>query len=351
MPPSGKAAEPFFTVDAEHTVDITDCYYAADKASLLRLPGGSCIAKGHLDVSRCFVLPKSTSLKVEAAPGTWVVKEQPRAIILPKMVNFIDDRDKCVAVFWRTVDRDAEPWVVCLRPPFDSDKMLSDEDLCAVKLNQVSSFEPIQNASGGNMLTYMNKFCKDSSAAFKHQKLGSVAAVISFASKDNTKMFLASLGQAVAEIELRIRRSQHTKRAGQKPANGRAAQEDEQAELAKNKEELKLLGKLKTALEKMVPVLELPLRNRFLRLKCKEGWESELAPLCVKTISILYSHVLPCSLLLQPRVLMPISFMYFAGVKPIPMVLQSFLSSRVLKKRSRASFRPRGKVITSHHLL
>ena len=283
MPP--KKAPPFpFTVVDEHAVDLDSFYYAADKAALLHLPGGSAIAKGQMDTARCFVLEKPTSLKVEAAPSTWIVRNMPFAITLPKLIEFIDEREKCVAVFWRTTDRDGEPWVVCLRPPFDPEKPHSDSDFCAVKLNQVKSFSPIKNESGGSMLSYMNKFCKESSAVLKQQKLGSVGAVLSFAAKDNSKMFLASKMVALTELELRIRRSQKTRRAGEKEPVARAAQEDNEAELAKCKEELKLLEALKEDLEQMVQILELPLTKRFFTLDDKTTWKDALIDQCAAQI-------------------------------------------------------------------
>ena len=280
MPPTSAKPLPF-QIDDEHTVDIDASYYAVDKATLLHLPGGAAIAKATTDSVRCFVYPKASSLKVTAAYSTWLSKETATAIIFPKMVEFIDEREKCVAVFWRTVDRDGEPWVVCLRPPFDPDHLHTDSDLCAVKLNQVKSFHPIKNESGGSMLTYVNKFIKDGSVVLKHQKLGSAAAVISFAAKDNPKMFLASKMQALSELELRIRRAQKTARAGQKDPAARAAQEDQQAELAKCRDELKYLEELKSYLELRLPVLELPLLTRLLHVTSLDTWQSDLAALCV----------------------------------------------------------------------
>ena len=273
MPPT-----PAFESLQKHDVDISANYYAMDKAAMLHLPGGAAISKCHVDSVRCFVLPKPTSMKVAAAPNTWAVTQPPPAIIFPKVVDFIDEREKCVAVFWRGVDRDGEPWIVCLRPPFDADKMLSDKSYAAIKLRQVKSFSTILNESGGSLLTYMNKFYKESDV-FKMQKLPNVAAVHSFAHKDNKRMFVGSMQQALKELELRIRRSQNTTRVSQKPPSSEAGKEDNQAELDKLREELKFKDDLAARLDLLVPVMELPFRQRFLVLDSAD-WESKLTELC-----------------------------------------------------------------------
>ena len=322
-----KPAQPAFVTLDDHDVDISKNYYAMDKAALVHLPGGAAISKCHMDSVRCFVLPKSTSMKMAAVPSTWVVKQKPPAIIFPKLVDFHDERDKCIAVFWRGVDRDGEPWIVCLRPPFDVEKMLTDKDYCAIKLNQVKSFSPIKNESGGNLLTYTNRFHKESDI-FKMQKLPNVPAVLSFAGKDNTKMFVASMQQALRELELRIRRSQQTTRVGQKPPASQAGQQDEQAELEKMREELKFKADVARHLETLVPVMELTLNKRFFVLD-SDDWESQL--------TTLYQHM-PCPASLRvhiPTIFTYIFRLFAAGVMAIQIRMPSLKSSRETRRRSR----------------
>ena len=275
-----KAAPRFFDVAESHDVDIETSFYVVDKASLLRLPDGAAMSKGILDAARCFVLPKAKSMKVADVASTWLVQQRPLAVTLPKLVSFIDERDQCLAFYWRTTDRDGEPWLVCLRPPFDVDKLPSDGALQAVKLSQIKSFSPIVNESGGSLLTFTNKFIKEGSATFKHQKLNSVATINSFSAKDNPQMFVGSKLAAFTELELRVRRSQQTTRVGEKQPRAKAAQEDQQAELAKMHEELKFVSALKKDLDALLPILELPLDKRFLMMGSKDTCEADITALC-----------------------------------------------------------------------
>ena len=157
-----------------HEVDVQEYFYVVDKATLMHLPR-TALTKGHGHALRCFMPPKQESYKFTSAKGTWLVGgrqgDKLFAITLPKLVSFHDERDDCVAVFFRIPEKGAVPWVVCWQPPFvDSkgDKVLATDDtLTACSMSLIKEFKPIANRSGGNMLTVANK-CLAASNIFKH---------------------------------------------------------------------------------------------------------------------------------------------------------------------------------------
>ena len=196
------------------------------------------------------------------------------------LVHFIDDRDPCIALFWRSTEHTGHPYVVCLRPPFDLEKLHTDKDLTACKLSQVKSFSEIKNESGGNLLTYVNRYIKES-AIFKQHKVDYAAKVIALGSpKDAASGFSARAKLALNELELRVRRSQNTRRAREKEPVAVAEKENQEAELAKMREELGLLKDLEKDLEALGSSYNLPVSQRFLCVQSYDLWKADIAAVC-----------------------------------------------------------------------
>ena len=262
MPPA-KASK--WVIDADtHQIDTsTDGdFHVVDKSTMMHLPK-SALAKGHLHALRCHILPKSYSHKFQSAMGTWLVgATNIGSITLPKMVNFVDERESCMAVFFRVPDKgDGMPWVVCWQPPFASDSkvLVSDDSLSAVKLSQISEFYPIKNRNGGNMLSMANRVL-ESSAIFKHFGISTVKEAHAFADK---ACFEEGMQKSLSFLELAIRRDKATPRVGQKEPRAAARVEDKAAELARLNQELEHLEALKAELSKKSPVYSLPLEKRI----------------------------------------------------------------------------------------
>ena len=269
-------------LELAHEVNHDDYYYAADKSTVVHFPGGGAMEKGHMDVLSCTPLLKLSSLKLKCIPGTWVVGDKPTAVVLPKLAHFIDERDPCIAIFWRITEMVSDPRVVCLVPPFDLEKVPGDQDLRSCKLSQIKSFSTIKNESGGSLLTFLNKYLKDS-AIFKQHKLATANSVFSFVSNHmgTAGMFSACSKVALGELELRVRRSQHTRRAAEKGPKAQAEKENQEAELAKMREELVLIEELKKKLALLECAYELPIAQRLLLAKSQGTWEADLTAMCV----------------------------------------------------------------------
>lgn len=250
-----------------HTVALDENYYALDKATLVHFPHPAALTLGQADVLRCFVMPKLSALKLNTnVSSSWLVYGELQSIVLPKLVTFNDGREKCVAVFFRQSSDGSAPRVVCLRTPLVSganDQVVSDEDLTVCKLSQICEFSTIKNESGGSLLTHVNKYLA-SSSLFKHFKLDTVkavhAAVQSFSVGTNIE-------KAFTHLELAVRRAKKTTRAGEKDPKGKAAQEDQDMEKARLKEEKELLEVLRSNLAKsVVQPYSVPLRQRILTI-------------------------------------------------------------------------------------
>ena len=256
----------------EHVVDAETYYYSADKATLCHVPSGAAMVKRHMDCGRCFVLPKSDAHKLEAERGTWLVKGGFHAISFPKLASFVDEREACVAIFWRVTDRETDPWVVCLRPPLVSgENVVTDADLTACKLSQIKTFSPIKNESGGSMLSNVNKYLKESSHIFKLRKTPTVTTAIS---SMQTGTFSNNVKVALTHLELQVRRAKTTTRVNEKEPRGQAAQEDQKAEKARLRDELALIETLKTELKDVSSVFNLPVNQRVIVIASLDAWES-----------------------------------------------------------------------------
>lgn len=250
----------------EHAVSLDDNYYVLDKANLVRLPHPAALTLGQADALRCFVMPKSNSLKLTAnVSSSWLMYGELQSIVLPKLVSFHDGREKCVAVFFRQSADCSAPRVVCLRTPLISGSgvVVSDEELTPCKLAQISEFSPIKNESGGSLLTQVNAYLAASSF-FKHCKLASVkdvhAAVQSACVATNVQ-------RAFTYLELAIRRAKKTTRVGEKDPKSKAAQEDQLMEKARLKREKELLEGLRANMtQPVVEAYSVPLRQRILAI-------------------------------------------------------------------------------------
>ena len=249
----------------EHTVSVDDNYYALDKGAIVHFPHPAALTFGYADALRCFVLPQRSAFKLDALSSSWVLWGELRSIVLPKVVSFKDGREKCVAVFFRQTNDGTAPRVVCLRTPLVTDNVVvvSDDNLVACKLSQIADFSPVKNESGGALLTHMNKYLAASSL-FKHFKLDTVKTVHAAV---QAAVPSANIEKAFVHLELVMRRSKKTTRVGEKEPRGRAAQEDEEAEKARLKEEKELLDELRSNIAKYVlPAYGLPLKQRFIIL-------------------------------------------------------------------------------------
>ena len=259
----------------QHVVDAEKHYYVADKATLLRVPNGAMMTKRLLDCGRCVVLPKSCAHKFQSERGTWLVKGGFESITFPKLASFIDEREPCVAIFWRVTERETDPWVVCLRPPLilAGDKVVTDENLSACKLSQIKDFSPIKNESGGSMLVNVNRYLKEGSQLFKLRKTPTVATLISSV---QTSTFSANLKMALTHLELLTRKAKSTVRVGDKEPRGQAAQEDQESELARLRDELALINEFKAELAAIAPIFDRPLAQRIVVIASPDGWEAAL---------------------------------------------------------------------------
>ena len=139
-------------------------------------------------------------------------------------------------------------------------------------------------------------------------------------------MFVGSKMAALGELELRVRRSQQTARVSEKAPRAKAVQEDQRAELAKMHEELKMVAALKKDLDGLLPILELPLRKRFLMVASKDTYEADITALCA---------FLPHPPLLVAAFLIPSEPCFrsclAAGVRTTPRARRSWLGSRQLR--------------------
>ena len=267
-----------------HEVDVQEYFYSVDKATLMHLPR-TALTKGHGHALRCFMPAKLESYKFTSAKGTWLVGgrqgDKTFALTLPKLVSFNDDRDECMAVFFRVPEKGAVPWVVCWQPPFvDSkgDKVLATDDtLTACSLSIIKEFKPIANRSGGNMLTVANK-CLAASAIFKHWELTKCSAVISFAQKPDTK---ANFEKALKYLELQLRRTKDTPRVKDKQPKAAAAREDNETELSRLSHELGLLDGLREQLASYEQNYSLPVSERIIHIQSAvaAATEETVAPL------------------------------------------------------------------------
>ena len=246
-----------------HTVALDDNYYALDKATIVHLPHPAALTLGHADALRCFVMPKARALKIGATDSSsWLMHGALESIVLPKLVSFHDGRDKCVAVFFQQPANGTAPRVVCLRTPLISanDVIVSDDDLTACKLSQISDFSPIKNQSGGSLLTQVNAYFAASSL-FKHLGLKSVKDVHAAV---QSSVVASNIQKAFTHLELAIRREKKTARIGDKDPKSRAAQEDQQMELARLKGETELMSALRSNLETSTKAYSVPLKQRII---------------------------------------------------------------------------------------
>ena len=285
-----------------HEVDLEEYFYAVDKATLMHLPT-TALTKGHGHALRCFMPSKTEAYKFASAKGTWLVGgrqgDKLFAVTLPRLVSFNDERDECIAVFFRIAEKGAAPWVVCWQPPFvDSkgDKVLAtDAKLTACPLSIIKEFKPIMNRSGGNMLTMANK-CLAASAIFKHWALTNCKAVISFAQKPDAK---ANFANALQFLELTLRRSKDTPRISDRQPTGAAAQENNETELSRLSHELQLLEGLREQLSSYEPIYSLPTSERIIYIQSTMATATEetvIALLECARYSLLYAW----SVLLAP---------------------------------------------------
>ena len=132
------------------------------------------------------------------------------------------------------------------------------------------------------MLTFLNKYLKES-AIFKQHKLATASSVFSFVSNHmgTAGMFSSRSKVALGELELRVRRSQQTRRATEKGSKAQAEKENQEAELAKMREELVLIEELKKKLALIECAYELPIAQLLLLPESYGTWEADLTAMCV----------------------------------------------------------------------
>ena len=300
-----RALKPFEHADVgEHTVSVDDNYYALDKSAIVHFPHPSALTFGNADALRCFVMPQRSAFKLDAISSSWVVWGDLRSVVLPKVVSFKDGREKCIAVFFRQSHDSTAPRVVCLRMPLvsDNDVVVSDDNLVACKLSQIADFSPIKNESGGSLLTHVNKYLSASSL-FKHFKLDTVKAVHAFV---QATVPSANIEKAFVHLELAMRRAKKTTRVGEKEPRSRAAQEDEEAEKSRLKEEKELLDAMRAHFSKFVlPASGLPVNQRMIVIPETITDESAAAVHVETLVKYEPSHT-PCMPLHMPRANTPL---------------------------------------------
>ena len=271
--------------DPAISLDFESRDYVVDKATALHKPLP--FHKNQIDCVRILGLPKVGCMRL--IEGHWLTSTTPINMVeLPKLVSFRDERDKCVAVFFREIKQrggDTIVKVVVARSPivYDDNKVIDDSALTAVNLSMINAFEPLVNENGGSMLTHFECYLAQS-AIFTYAKLKTAKYIATLIKKADAKKAAHNMFDY---LTLQLRKISQTPRAGEKEPRSAAGTEDVNTELQTLDATLAELEEDITAWTANIPFYQVPISQRILHAGPQEDGEADTAFLarCDKIIA------------------------------------------------------------------